>query len=46
MFGKIKSFNKEDNKIKIQFQNKAVIVEMINSGIVNFFVPLYREERA
>jgi len=46
MFGKIKSFGKEDNKVKIQFQDKAVIVEIINSGMINFFVPLYREEHA
>lgn len=46
MFGKIKSFDKEDNKIKIHFQYNTLTVEIINSGIVNFFVPLFRVERA
>ena len=39
MFGKIKNFIKEGNKIIIQFEEKKVTVEVITSSIINFFAP-------
>ncbi|MGX4600840.1 glycoside hydrolase family 31 protein [Faecalimicrobium sp. JNUCC 81] len=45
MFGKIKDYNIKDNIVNIKFENIDVKIEIINSYIVNFFVPTLREKR-
>ncbi|WP_163192943.1 glycoside hydrolase family 31 protein [Clostridium thermarum] len=45
MFGKIKSYNIVDNKVFVQYENIMAMVEIINPYIINFFVPLHREQR-
>ncbi|MCY6369347.1 glycoside hydrolase family 31 protein [Clostridium ganghwense] len=45
MFGKIKRFQQEDNKIFIEFEEKKVTVEVITPFIINFFAPIKREQR-
>ncbi|WP_042275604.1 glycoside hydrolase family 31 protein [[Clostridium] dakarense] len=45
MFGKIKDYNIEDNVVNIKFENINAKIEIINSYIVNFFVPTLREKR-
>lgn len=45
MFGKIKDYNIEDSVVNIKFENINAKIEIINSYIVNFFVPTLREKR-
>lgn len=45
MFGKIKDCHIKDNVINIKFENINAKVEIINSYIVNFFVPTLRKKR-
>ncbi|NMF07255.1 glycoside hydrolase family 31 protein [Clostridium beijerinckii] len=44
-FGKMLSHKIENNVINIRFQEKAVFIKVLDSYIINFFVPLHREER-
>lgn len=43
--GKIISYEVDDNTIKINFDKGNTFVKVVNSYIINFFVPLFREER-
>lgn len=45
MFGKIKDFIKEDNKVFIQYETKKVTIEIVTPSIINFFAPIKREQR-
>jgi len=45
LFGKLLNYEVEENVININFEGKKAFVKIINSYIINFFVPLYREER-
>ncbi|WP_297421958.1 glycoside hydrolase family 31 protein [Clostridium sp.] len=45
IFGKLLNYEVEDNEINIRFQEKNVFVKVVNSYIINFFVPLFRKER-
>ena len=45
MFGKIKSFNKIENKILIQFDDTKVEITIINPVIINFFAATFTEKR-
>lgn len=45
MFGKIKDYCIKDNVVTIKFENINAKIEIINSYIVNFFVPTLREKR-
>ncbi|MBC2579509.1 glycoside hydrolase family 31 protein [Clostridium sp. DJ247] len=45
MFGRVKNYIQEANKIIIEFENKKVIMEVITSSIINFFAPIKREQR-
>lgn len=45
MFGKIKKFKQDGNKILIEFEKNIATIELISSSIVNFFVPLKRKEK-
>ncbi|EKQ51337.1 MULTISPECIES: glycoside hydrolase family 31 protein [unclassified Clostridium] len=45
IFGKLLNYEVEDNEINIRFQEKNVFVKVVNSYIINFFVPLFRGER-
>lgn len=45
MFGKIKNFVQEENKIFVEFEKKLATIELISDSIVNFFVPFLRQER-
>lgn len=44
-FGKLLNYEVENNVISIEFNNKKVFVNVVNSHIINFFAPLFREER-
>lgn len=45
MLGKLLSYNVEENKIKVAFEKGEGYITVIKSGIINFFVPLLREEK-
>jgi len=45
IFGKLLSYEVEGNTINVKFKQEKVYVKIINSYIINFFAPLYREER-
>lgn len=45
LFGKLLDYEVEENVININFEGKKTFVKIINSYIINFFVPLHREER-
>ena len=45
IFGKLLSYEVEGNIVNVKFEQEKVFVKIINSYIINFFVPLYREER-
>lgn len=45
MFGEIKNFIKEENKVIIQYEENKIHVEVINPSIINFFVPVKSEHR-
>ena len=45
IFGKILNYEVEDNKIIINYENRKAFIEIINSHIINFFVPFFREEK-
>ena len=45
MFGKIRDFKLQDNIVKIKFEEIEVKINIINSSIINFFVPSFRDEQ-
>lgn len=44
-FGKIVGYEVNNNTVKINFHRESVFIKVVNSYIINFFVPLFREER-
>lgn len=44
-FGKLLEYEVNENDILIKFENKAAAVKVVSNGIINFFVPLFRNER-
>jgi alpha-glucosidase len=44
-FGKIVSYEAHDNVVNIKFEKENVFIKVVNSYIINFFAPLFREER-
>ena len=45
IFGKLLSYEVEENTINVKFEQEKVFVKIVNSYIINFFAPLFREER-
>lgn len=45
LFGKLQSYEVKENDVSIKFENKEVVVKVVSTGIINFFVPLLRPER-
>ncbi|RYM05796.1 DUF4968 domain-containing protein [Sporolactobacillus sp. THM7-7] len=45
MFGKLKSFKQQENKIVIDFEQKTATVEVITPSIIQFFAPVSTERR-
>ncbi|WP_066893343.1 glycoside hydrolase family 31 protein [Clostridium nigeriense] len=45
MFGKILDYKINKNVIKVQFEEIEALISIINENVVNFFVPLYKNER-
>ncbi|MDU4935191.1 MAG: glycoside hydrolase family 31 protein [Peptostreptococcaceae bacterium] len=45
MIGEIKDYLVNNNKIDIKFSEICASVEIINSDIINFFVPLFRKQK-
>ena len=45
MFGRLLSYSILGNKIELQFEKKPAFISVIRRDIVNFFVPLLREEK-
>lgn len=45
LYGRLLNYEVEENVININFEEKKAVVKIINSYIINFFVPLHREER-
>lgn len=45
MLGKLLNYSVDDNKILLEFEKNKCIVTIVNENVVNFFVPLFREER-
>ncbi|WP_294403601.1 glycoside hydrolase family 31 protein [uncultured Clostridium sp.] len=45
IFGKINDYGVEGNKLTIKFDNTEAVVSVLSDEIINFFVPLFREER-
>ena len=45
VFGKIKNYEVDGNKVIIKYENIDAIISIISDDIINFFVPLFRKER-
>jgi alpha-glucosidase len=45
VLGKLLNHNIDNNKVVLSYENKECIVTILNENIINFFVPLFREER-
>ena len=45
VFGKIKGYEVTKNEITINYEKIKATISIINEGVVNFFVPLYRKEK-
>lgn len=45
VFGRLLSYEVDENDIIIKYEEKEAFVKVIKSGIINFFVPLFREDR-
>ena len=45
VFGKLLSYEVDRSNIIIKYEGKEVFVKVIRSSLINFFVPLFREER-
>ena len=43
LFGKLLDYEVEENVININFEGKKTFVKIINSYIINFFVPLQKK---
>lgn len=44
VFGKLKDYNIDRNKISIMFEKQKMVLSVITPSIINVFVPLYTEE--
>ena len=45
VFGKIKNYEVDGNKVIIKYENIDAIISIISDDIINFFVPLFRKDR-
>ncbi|EQK41926.1 alpha-glucosidase domain protein [[Clostridium] bifermentans ATCC 638] len=45
MFGKILDYNVKNNIINIQYEKIETKVSIVNSNIINFFVPIFRRKQ-
>ena len=45
MFGKILNYEVEKNKVLVNYENIKCTVTLVNERVINFFLPLHREER-
>ena len=45
MLGKLLNHSINNNKVVLSYENKECIVTVVNENVINFFVPLFREER-
>ena len=45
MLGKLLKHSINNNKVVLSYENKECIVTIVNENVINFFVPLFREER-
>ena len=45
MFGKILSYEVNENLILVNYKDIKCTVTMINEAVVNFFAPVFRKER-
>ena len=45
MFGKILNYEVSENRILINYEKIQTTITFLDEGVVNFFVPLHREER-
>lgn len=45
MLGKLIDYSVQEEKITINFEKGQAFIEIINSSMLNFFVPRYREEK-
>ena len=45
MLGKLLNHSINNNKVVLSYENKECIVTIVNENVINFFVPLFREER-
>ena len=44
-YGKLIDYAIDDNDIKVRFEKQDVTIKIVRSDIINFFVPLFRNER-
>ena len=44
-YGKLINYDINDNDINIRFEKQDVLIKIVKSDIINFFVPLFRNER-
>jgi alpha-glucosidase len=44
-YGRFISYEVQDNVVNVKFEKEKVFVKVVNSYIINFFVPLFREIR-
>ena len=45
MFGKLKGYSVNKNVITIDYDKIKATISIINEGVINFFIPVYRKER-
>ena len=45
MFGKILNYEVNEDKVLVNYEKIQSTITLINESVVNFFVPLHREER-
>lgn len=44
-YGKLLGYEVENNIVNIEFEEEKVYIKIVNSYIINFFVPSFRKER-
>jgi alpha-glucosidase len=45
VFGKFKGYKVDGKNIIVSYEDKVAYIKVVDSNIINFFVPLHREER-
>ena len=45
MLGKLLNHSINNNKVVLNYEKKECTVTVVNENVINFFVPLFREER-